>query len=294
MNAIEKINKAFKGKLKVFGKMSIFPTLKDLGDMDVHPDIQKEADEFAKKLSFDEKQAVLELPLAFSSEHAEWGFKKAKYSYINARRNRGDNIEAVTVNIMPTIKKDNESYFLMQQRSLNSILNPGHYSIFGGAVSPDETLFDIKNTAIKELKEEIEGVTSSNSELMLELDKAPAILTQEMSNGNVQINFMSLPVEIDKNMQGNIEEGGVVLVKASEINTFLDENQNKMTELALATYKMFGDYIKETNGIKRETNSGEIDWSKTFPENFSGARIISDLDKQVEIKNDNFLTSAHL
>jgi len=225
--------------LKTYGTIDSTPKLYLNGKLNINKEIQKEAKVFSKQLKFDEYQAILIKPLKEIWRNEIWEYQTAKYSYITTLRKHGFAVEVITANLLVIAIIDNEEYFLLQKRSSNSGLYPGFYSIFGGAFSPKDDNNDLYKTAVRELFEEIEGITDDPKEIYAQLQTLPKLLTQETDNGNLQINFLGVRVHANSHFKGAEDEGDVILVKVSEIENFIKQNKQNITPLALACLDKF-------------------------------------------------------
>lgn len=214
------------------------PVLKDTGKLAIQADFTKKADEVSSKLNFDEDQAILKKPLLQCWKEKTWEYQTAKYSYITAMREDKIPVEVITANILVKTKIDDEDYILLQQRSENSGLYPGYYSIFGGSFSPREDNGDIYLTAVRELYEEIEGIKTSKGSLLKSIQNAKILLTQETDSGNLQINFLDVEIEIDSDTKGFEDEGDLIKIKKDDIESFLTNNKEKITPLAIAALEV--------------------------------------------------------
>ena len=142
-------------------------------------------------------------------------------------------MEVITANILPIFIEQDNKYFLFQKRSKSSGLYSGYYSIFGGSFSPELDNNNIYTTALREIKEEILGVTSSDDEILKKLKESKKLLTQETDNGNLQINFLGVEIKLEDNAKGEESEGDLIKVKFNEIDEFIGNNLDKITPLAL-------------------------------------------------------------
>ena len=191
---IDKINRDNISRFKIFGFIETIPLLKNSGSYKVEDEINREAKEFSTQLRFDENQAIIDKPLTESWQDSIWSYSTALYSYIATARKHGETPEVITANLLVSTIINGEKYILLQQRSMSSGLYPGYYSIFGGSFSPKDDRDEIVTTALRELKEEIVGVLTSDSHLKERLNSADILLTQETDNGNIQFNFLGIEV----------------------------------------------------------------------------------------------------
>jgi 8-oxo-dGTP pyrophosphatase MutT (NUDIX family) len=141
--------------------------------------------------------------------------------------------------LLVTTQINDQEYFLFQKRSSNSGLYPGFFSIFGGAFSPQDDNEDLYTTAVRELYEEINGITNDPKEIYEQLKTLPILLTQETENGNLQINFLGIKIKTDSEFNGSEYEGSVVSIKKSEIYDFLEKNNHQITPLAMACLEYY-------------------------------------------------------
>ena len=234
MSILEFLNKEYKEIFSIYGLIENLPTLKKVGKLEIDSFIQSKADEISKNLRFDEYQAILVEPLSKIYNNRKWEYVTAKYSYITALRKNGESVEVITANILPILVDGEQKYFLFQKRSKESGLYPGYYSIFGGSFSPEVDNNNIYTTAIREIKEEIVGVKSSKKALLKSLKNSKKLLTQETDNGNLQINFLGVEIELEDNAKGEEFEGALIKVEASNIEEFTGSNIDKITPLALS------------------------------------------------------------
>jgi len=219
---------------KVFGVLKKLPELIGLGIMELDEEITKEADAFSASLKFDEYQAIITRPLAEVWKEEIWNYKKAKYSYITTLRKHGKPVEVITANILVFTEKNGKKYLVLQKRSNSSGLYAGYYSVFGGAFSPELDRGDLIKTAIRELHEEINGIITPDNVLRERLNNAGWLLTHETDNGNLQINFVGVDVELSPDATGSEDEGKMYLVEWENIEEFIDTNHARITPLALA------------------------------------------------------------
>ena len=234
MSLLDYINENYKDKFFIYCLLENIPTLNNAGELERDSSIQSKADEISKKLRFDEYQAILVEPLSKIYNHTKWEYITAKYSYITALRQSGESVEVITANILPVLVDGEQKYFLFQKRSKESSLYAGYYSIFGGSFSPKLDNDNLYTTAIREIKEEIIGIKSSNEELLKSLESSKKLLTQETDNGNLQINFLGVEIALQDDAKGEETEGALIKVEANNIEEFIESNIDKITPLALS------------------------------------------------------------
>lgn len=233
MNILDYLDSSYSNKFKIFTLLKTVPALNKVGKLQIEPKVQKIAEEISENLKFDEYQAILTESLTKVYYKKNWEYKIAKYSYVTALRKQGKAVEVVTANILPIFTKKDKRYYLFQKRSESSGLYPSYYSIFGGSFSPETDKDNIYTTALREIKEEILGVISSDDEILKKLKESKKLLTQETDNGNLQINFLGIEININKDAKGEESEGDLIKVDAKNIEHFIKDNIDKITPLAL-------------------------------------------------------------
>ena len=233
MELLKYISQTYPEKFRIFGLVEKIPSLRRVGEFAVEDDVAEEARILSSKLAFDEDQAILTRPLSDIYRQDHWEYVTAKYSYITTLRNRGKSVEVITANILPLCVEEGQRYFLFQKRSESSGLYAGYYSIFGGSFSPELDKDDIYATAIREINEEISGVVSSDDDVLARLKRSKKLLTQETDNGNLQINFLGVEIDLSSEARGEASEGDLIRVKENEIEKFLQKNIDNITPLAL-------------------------------------------------------------
>jgi len=229
-----------KGKVMVkdLGRMKFIPNIKILEHKEPKEEDKIKEEEMKKRLTLNEKQVILYGSLEENLNKEKWNCYTTYYSNVRVVREKGETINVLTANILLETRMDGKEYYIFQERS-KDIAVGGKLSFVGGHIDEEDN--GIIEGAIRELKEEVIGITESNEELYERLKNANKYVTQEqtVNKGNIQFNFMGVYIKFNNKLNGTMKEGGIVLVPKSVIYEYIEKNKDRFTEYSLITINNF-------------------------------------------------------
>lgn len=218
---IKELNNYFKNEIRIHQILKQEPILVDDGFYQSHPLLKHNSKLIEKELKTNDLHGVLINDLAFSPDPTILKFKKIHFSEIVALRQLGERPHELTANVI-AIDSDKKT-IILHQRSIKSHLYPGTLSIVGGGFLPQDELnsndrLSLKLTAIREFHEETQlNILTTNDTKLL--------LTEELTTGAIQLNYLGVTVHTDFNDAINAE-GEVKFVAFNQLNALLEENNN--------------------------------------------------------------------
>lgn len=213
------LNHHFRDQLRIYHLLKQEPILVDDGTYKCSQIVKDCSELIEKGLRTNELHGILSNKLVYNQASTKLKFKKIMFSEIMALRQLGKRPHVLTANIIAVNIDENQ--IILHQRSINSHLYPETLSIIGGGFCPQQETttndsFSLRSTALREFHEETQlDITMSS--------KTKLLLTEELSTGAIQVNFLGASVINMRRKEIINEEGQVKFITFNQLGELLEK-----------------------------------------------------------------------